>query len=128
MPKIPNSLLYTEDHEWVSVEGKLILLGITDHAQDQLGDIVYLGEFPKIGEVVDQGDAIGVIESVKATSDIFSPVSGKVVEINVDLLDSPEQINGDPYGESWMLKIRMEEPEELEDLFSSERYEQMIEE
>lgn len=128
MSRIPSNLHYTGDHEWVSVDGAVALVGITDHAQDQLGDIVYLGDFPKPGEEVEQGDVIGVIESVKATSDIYSPVSGKIAGINEELLEEPGELNGEPYADNWILKIKMLDKAEIEGLLSAERYEELIEE
>ncbi len=129
MANIPTHLRYTEDHEWVllDVNEGTALIGITHHAQDQLGDIVYLGEFPDLGEEVERGDVVGVIESVKATSDIYAPLTGEIVEINAELVDSPETTNGDPYEAGWMLKIRITEPDELEDLHTAEAYGQLIE-
>ncbi len=128
MSKIPTNLRYSDDHEWVLVDADgTAFIGITDHAQDQLGDIVYLGEFPEVGESFEQGDTIGVIESVKATSDIFAPLSGKLLDVNLDLIESPEGINGDPYEASWMIKFKIADAEELEDLFDAEGYEALIE-
>jgi glycine cleavage system H protein len=127
MSNVPSNLQYTGDHEWVLVDGKNILLGITDHAQDQLGDIVYLGDFPQPGESVEQGDVVGVIESVKATSDIFSPITGKIVAVNEDLLEEPAELNGDPYADNWILKIKITVKSELEELLSASAYEQLIE-
>ena len=128
MSNIPSNLQYTGDHEWVLVDGKHILIGITDHAQDQLGDIVYLGDFPQPGESVEQGDVVGVIESVKATSDIYSPITGKIAAINEELLEEPAELNGEPYADNWILKIKIADKSELEDLLDNEAYEQLIEE
>lgn len=129
MAKIPKHLRYTEDHEWVLLEVSegTALIGITDHAQDQLGDIVYLGEFPDVGDEIERGDVIGVIESVKATSDIYAPLSATVVEINTELVDGPETLNEDPYEGGWMLKLRITEPDELEDLHDADAYGALIE-
>jgi glycine cleavage system H protein len=127
MSNIPSNLQYTGDHEWVLVDGKQILIGITDHAQDQLGDIVYLGDFPQPGESVEQGDVIGVIESVKATSDIYSPVTGKIVAVNEELLEEPAELNGEPYADNWILKIKFADKTELDELLDSDAYEQLIE-
>jgi glycine cleavage system H protein len=127
MSNVPSNLQYTGDHEWVLVDGKNILLGITDHAQDQLGDIVYLGDFPQPGESVEQGDVVGVIESVKATSDIYSPITGKIVAVNEDLLEEPAELNGDPYADNWILKIKITDKAELEELLNASAYEQLIE-
>jgi glycine cleavage system H protein len=127
MSNVPSNLQYTGDHEWVLVDGKNILLGITDHAQDQLGDIVYLGDFPQPGESVEQGDVVGVIESVKATSDIYSPITGKIVAVNEDLLEEPAELNGDPYADNWILKIKITDKAELGELLNASAYEQLIE-
>jgi len=125
MSRIPSNLRYTDDHEWVAVEGNVAHVGITDHAQDQLGDIVYLGDFPKPGEEVEQGDVIGVIESVKATADLYAPLSGKVAGINEDLLEEPGEVNGEPYADNWIIKIKMVDKGELDALLSAEAYEQL---
>jgi len=102
MSKIPAELKYTEEHEWVSVEGDLIVVGITDHAQAALGDVVFL-ELPEAGRKLVKGKAFGVVESVKAVSDLYAPLDGEVVEVNAAIVAAPEQINKDPYGVSWML-------------------------
>ena len=128
MSRIPSNLRYTNEHEWVAVQGDFVLFGITDHAQDQLGDIVYLGDFPQPGEEVEAGDVIGVIESVKATADIYSPVSGKVKAINEDLLEEPGEINANPYGDNWIMKIKMLDKSEPGGLLSAEAYEALTEE
>ncbi len=122
MSNIPEELLYTEDHEWLLVEGDTITVGITDHAQDQLGDIVYLGEFPDIGTKVERGDVIGIIESVKATSDLFAPVSGKILEVNMEIIEAPETVNADPYKEGWMLRMKLGDKGDLGELVDSGRY------
>lgn len=127
MSNVPSNLQYTGDHEWVLVDGKNILIGITDHAQDQLGDIVYLGDFPRPGESVEQGDVVGVIESVKATSDIYSPITGKIVAVNEDLLEEPAELNGNPYADNWILKIKITHKAELADLLDASAYEELIE-
>jgi glycine cleavage system H protein len=128
MSKIPATLRYSEDHEWILVKGDVAQIGITDHAQDQLGDIVYVGEFPDIGDEVDRGDVIGVIESVKASSDIFAPMGGKIIEINGDLAESPELVNSDPYGEAWMLRIKVEDSEQIDELLDADAYEELTDE
>ncbi|MCP4869712.1 MAG: glycine cleavage system protein GcvH [Proteobacteria bacterium] len=127
MAKIPKHLRYTEDHEWVFLDDGTALIGITDHAQDQLGDIVYLGEFPDIGDEIERGDVIGVIESVKATSDIYAPLTATVVEINAELIDGPEVLNDDPYEGGWMMKLKFSDPDELEDLHDSAAYNSLVE-
>lgn len=121
MTKIVDGLLYTQDDEWVAVAGDEATVGITDYAQDSLSDIVYV-ELPNIGTHLNAGDAFGVVESVKAAADLFSPVSGRVVAINETLSASPEQVNSDPYGAAWMIKVRMSNPEEINGLMNPEAY------
>ncbi|NLC44778.1 MAG: glycine cleavage system protein GcvH [Clostridiales bacterium] len=118
--KVLNELLYSKEHEWVKVEGNLARLGITDHAQSELGDVVYL-ELPEVDDEFKVDDVIGVVESVKAASDLYTPVSGKVVEVNEDLPDSPEAMNEDPYG-SWMIVVEMDDDSQLKNLMSPEEY------
>ncbi|MBC8168074.1 MAG: glycine cleavage system protein GcvH [Bryobacteraceae bacterium] len=117
----PDNFHYTKEHEWVSVEGDVGTIGITDHAQHELGDIVYV-DMPKPGVSVSQGKTIGSVESVKAVSDIYSPVSGEIVEINELLTDSPEKLNEDPHGTAWLVKIRLSAPEEIKNLLSAADY------
>ncbi|HKL13399.1 MAG TPA: glycine cleavage system protein GcvH [Halanaerobiales bacterium] len=124
---IPNDLFYTENHEWISVDGKEAVVGITEHAQEELGDIVFV-ELPSVEEELDQFEEFGVIESVKAVSDVFMPVSGIIVEVNEDLMDKPELINEDSYGSGWLIKVEVEDKEELEELMDSTDYEAFIEE
>jgi len=112
---------YTEDHEWVTVEGDIATIGITDYAQNQLGDIVYV-ETPEVGSAVAQGDDAGVVESVKAASDIIAPVSGEIVEVNEDLEAAPGSVNTDPTGEGWMYKIKLSEPGEVDGLMDADEY------
>ena len=123
---VPKELRYSSKHEWVAVEEGIARVGITDYAQDQLGDVVYV-ELPEVGTAVQKEEPFGVIESVKAVSDIFSPVSGTVVEVNVDLPSSPEMVNDDPYGDAWMIGIQISEPDELEDLMDAEEYTAFVE-
>ena len=118
---VPKELRYSTEHEWVGVEDGIARVGITDYAQDQLGDVVYV-ELPEVDTAVQKEEPFGVIESVKAVSDIFSPVSGTVVEVNIDLPSSPEMVNDDPYGDAWMIRIQISEPDELEDLMDAEEY------
>jgi len=125
--EFPPELKYTEDHEWVLIEGDVATLGVTDHAQDALGDIVYLGDLPEVGDEVSAKDVIGVIESVKATSDIYSPLSGEIVETNETLEDAPEQVNESPYGDGWILKIRIADEGELSELLDVAAYEALLE-
>jgi glycine cleavage system H protein len=123
--EFPEDLKYSKEHEWVLVEDNVATVGITDYAQDQLGDIVFV-EMPAIGDKVSKEDAFGVVESVKAVSDIYAPVSGKVLEVNDDLPDNPEMVNEDPYGDGWMIKIEMNDPEELHDLMTAAEYEEYV--
>ena len=121
----PSELKYASTHEWVRIEGDLVVTGISDHAQDALGDLVYV-ETPEVGQQITAGEQAGVVESVKAASDIYAPVSGEVVAINTALEDTPELINSDPYGEGWMYKIRVSSVEELDDLLSAEEYDEQV--
>ena len=121
---IPEELQYTRSHEWVRTEGDTATIGITDHAQDELGDIVFV-ELPETGATFDAGDSFGTVESVKAVSDLYTPVGGEVVEVNEALNDSPEKINEDPYGEGWIVKIQVSGEA---DLLSASDYEQILEE
>ncbi len=123
--EFPEDLKYSKEHEWVLVEGNVATVGITDYAQDQLGDIVFV-EMPAIGDKVSKEDAFGVVESVKAVSDIYAPVSGKVLEVNDDLPENPEMVNEDPYGDGWMIKIEMNDLEELQDLMTAAEYEEYV--
>jgi glycine cleavage system H protein len=117
----PNDLIYTKEHEWLRIAGDGGTIGITDHAQKELGDIVYV-ELPKVGTKYDPGDTFGTVESVKAVSELYIPVSGEVIEVNRDLGDSPEKINSDPYGTGWMIRIRLLNKTETADLLSAEEY------
>jgi glycine cleavage system H protein len=121
----PGDLKYTKEHEWVRVEGDTGTVGITDYAQDQLGDIVFV-DLPAPGKAVKQMDKFGEIESVKAVSELYSPVTGEVVEANPTLADSPQLVNDDPYGEGWMLRIRLGDPGEIEKLLSAQDYDDFI--
>jgi glycine cleavage system H protein len=123
--EFPEDVKYSKEHEWVLVEGKVATVGVTDYAQDQLGDIVFV-ELPAVGDKVSKEDAFGVVESVKAVSDIYAPVSGKVLEVNDDLPENPEMLNEDPYGDGWIIKIEMSDPEELDDLMNAAEYEQYV--
>ncbi|RJP77795.1 MAG: glycine cleavage system protein GcvH [Candidatus Zixiibacteriota bacterium] len=118
---IPANLLYAKTHEWIRIEGDLAVVGITDFAQGELGDIVYV-QLPQPGQTVDKGAAFGNIEAVKAVSDLYAPVSGEVVEINGALEDGPEAINTSPYDQGWMIKIRMANPADKDDLLNAEQY------
>lgn len=122
---IPSNLKYTERHEWILAEGAKATIGITDYAQDALGDITFV-ELPKIALVVKQSEGLGVVESVKAASDIFSPLSGKVCEVNSRLENSPQLINKDPYGEGWICRLEDINTQEFDNLLSKEKYEKFI--
>jgi len=121
----PENLRYTKEHEWVRVEGDIGTIGITDHAQQELGDIVYV-DLPKTGTRVEQGNTAGSVESVKAVSDVYAPVSGEVVEINQALTDAPEKLNEDPHGEAWLMKVRLSQPAEVSALMSAAEYQAYI--
>ncbi len=123
--EFPEDLKYSKQHEWVLLEGNIATIGITDFAQDQLGDIVFV-ELPAVSDKVSKEDAFGVVESVKAVSDIFAPISGIVMEINDDLPDNPEIINEDPYGDGWLIKIEINDPEEIDELMTSVEYEEFV--
>jgi glycine cleavage system H protein len=118
---VPNDLRYTKDHEWVRVEGDEATVGITDYAAGQLGDIVFV-ELPEPGRTLDQFATFGVVESVKAVSDLFAPVSGEVIAGNDELAGSPELVNGDPFGKGWMVRLRLNDPKELEELLDAAAY------
>lgn len=122
----PNDFYYTKDHEWVKVEGDEATVGITDFAQKQLGDVVYL-ELPEIGKSLEFHQSLGVIESVKAVSDVYSPISGEVVAVNEELNDNPEIVNQDPHGKGWIIKLKVQDKIELDKLMSVSEYEQFLE-
>lgn len=123
----PDELKYTKEHEWVRIKGNIATVGITDWAQEQLGDIVFI-ELPEEGEQVEKGDTFGVVESTKSVNDLYLPVSGMVVEANDPLLDAPEIINDDCYGEGWMIRIEISDKADLDDLMTSEEYEAFLKE
>jgi glycine cleavage system H protein len=122
MANVPEDLHYSKDHEWVRVEDGVAVIGITDYAQNSLGDVVYV-ELPKAGDEFATNESFGSVESVKAVSEIFSPVSGTVVEVNSTLNDEPEKVNEDPYGEGWMIRIRMSSPGAVDSLLTAAEYE-----
>jgi len=126
---IPDNLKYTEDHEWISIDGDIATVGITDFAQGELGELVYV-EVDTVGETVDKGDVFGTVEAVKTTSELFMPVTGEIVEFNKEIDedegDNPSVINEDPYGEGWIVKIKMSNPEDAEDLLDNAAYEAVI--
>lgn len=121
MSEAPDNLKYAESHEWVQVDDGVATIGISDHAQDALGDLVFV-EVPEVGATFDAGDAAAVVESVKAASDVYSPVSGEVIAVNEALADAPELINDEPYGEGWIMRIRMTDDDELDNLMDAEAY------
>jgi len=121
----PNNYRYTKDHEWVVVENGVGTVGITVHAQDELGDIVYV-DLPTVGATVAKGDTFGSVESVKAVSDLYSPISGEVAEVNSALNDAPEKLNADPHGEAWLIKVKLTDPAEVESLLSAEDYQNYL--
>ena len=122
--KLDPTAKYRESHEWARQEGDIITCGISDHAQESLSDIVYV-EFPEVGTTLKQGDTFGVVESVKAASDLYMPMSGEIVEVNVRLEEEPELINSDPYGAGWLIKFRPLKPEEWNGLLSGEAYQEV---
>ncbi|HPB14264.1 MAG: glycine cleavage system protein GcvH [Bacteroidales bacterium] len=122
---VPADLRYTKDHEWLRIEGEFAFVGITDFAQGELGDIVFL-EIETEGETLDKEEVFGTVEAVKTVSDLFMPVSGEILEFNPALADSPDLVNKDPYGEGWMIKIRISNPAELESLLSAEQYQELL--
>ena len=122
---VPQSLKYTKEHEWVREDGDIVTVGITDHAQGELGDIIFV-EFPEIGQEIERDEPFGTIEAVKTVADLFAPISGTVTEINEKLDDSPESVNQDPYGDGWMVKVSVSEADELDNLMSSDQYREMI--
>ncbi len=121
----PDELLYSKEHEWILQEDDIATIGITDYAQAELGDVVFV-DLPKVGAPFSAADPFGTVESVKAVSEIYMPVSGKIVEINQTLLDSPQKVNDDPYGEGWIIRTRLEDPTELKQLMSSQVYSQYV--
>lgn len=125
--KVPEDLKYTKEHEWAKIEGDVVTIGITDYAQSELGDIVYI-ELPKVDSEVEQMAPIGTIEAVKTVADLYSPLSGKVIEVNEKLSQNPSIVNNDPYGEGWIAKIRISNPDEVENLLSAEDYRKLLEE
>ena len=125
MANIPENLRYSKDHEWLSVDGDTATVGITDYAQHSLGDVVYV-ELPKAGDTFESHEAFGSVESVKAVSEVFMPVAGEIVEINEALNDDAEKVNSDPYGDAWMVKVRMTNPGEADALLTAAEYEEYL--
>lgn len=122
----PEELKYTEEHEWVLAEDDIVTVGITDFAQDQLGDVVFV-ELPEVGDTLEAGATLGVVESVKAVSDVYAPVSGEVVEINEELVDEPETLNNSPYDAGWMVKVKPSDPSALNELMDVAAYQEFVE-
>lgn len=122
---IPTDLKYSKDHEWIRIEGDIAVIGITDFAQSELGDIVYV-EVETVDETLDKGEIFGTVEAVKTVSDLFLPLSGEVVEFNESLEGEPENVNSDPYGEGWMIKLKYSNPEEIDDLMDDAAYQNHI--
>ena len=122
---ITDSLLYTNDHEWIKIEENQAIIGITDFAQSELGDIVFI-EFPDEGDTFQKGDTIGTIEAVKTVADLYAPVSGKILELNLELDDNVELINSDPIGKGWLIKMELSNPGETSDLLSAEDYRKLV--
>ena len=125
MSNIPENLRYSKDHEWVKVEGETAAIGITDYAQHALGDVVYI-DMPRVGDKLGTHEAFGSVESVKAVSEIFTPIAGEIVEVNDALNDTPEAVNNDPYGAAWMIKVKMDNPGEADAMLSAEEYEEYL--
>lgn len=118
---IPGTLRYSEDHEWIKVDGDIAIIGITQHAQNELGDIVFV-EVETLGETLDANEKFGTIEAVKTVSDLFLPITGEIIEFNEDLDTEPELINSDPYGKGWIIKVKMSNPADVEQLLDAEAY------
>ena len=125
MMNIPEELKYTKDHEWISIDGEIATVGITDFAQRELGDIVYV-EVETVGETLDADEVFGTVEAVKTVSDLFLPVSGEIIEFNEDLEDTPEDVNAEPYSKGWMIKMKISNPDDLNRLLDSNQYRELI--
>lgn len=125
MSNIPENLRYSKDHEWVAVDGDVATIGITDYAQHSLGDVVYI-DMPRVGDKLSPHEAFGSVESVKAVSEIFTPIAGEIVEVNSDLNETPEDVNNNPYDAGWMIKVKMDNPLEADGMLSSEEYEEYL--
>lgn len=125
MSNIPENLRYSKDHEWISAEGEVASIGITDYAQTSLGDVVYI-DLPRVGDKFSAHEAFGSVESVKAVSEVFTPIAGEVVEVNDGLNDTPEKVNGDPYGAGWFVKVKMDNPNGVDAMLSSVEYEEYL--
>lgn len=125
MANIPETLRYSKDHEWVSVDGDIASIGITDYAQHSLGDVVYI-DLPRAGDKFSAHESFGSVESVKAVSEVFTPIAGEVIEVNNAVNDTPENVNGDPYGAGWFIKLKMDNPGEADGMLSGEEYEEYL--
>jgi glycine cleavage system H protein len=125
MSNIPENLRYSKDHEWVKVDGDVASIGITDYAQLSLGDVVYI-DLPRAGDKFASHESFGSVESVKAVSEVFTPIAGEVVEVNDSINDTPERVNGDPYGDGWFIKLKMDNPLEADGMLSGEEYEEYL--
>lgn len=125
MSRFPEEFKYTPDHEWAKIEGTRVTVGITDHAQSALGDLVFV-ELPVVGRALKKGEAFGVVESIKAVSDLFSPVTGKVIEVNSALVDDPSRLNREAQGDAWLLRMEMTDPSSAQDLMDSRAYEKVV--
>ncbi len=123
---VPEQLRYSSDHEWISRDGDIVRVGITDYAQDALGDVVFV-QVPSVGAAVDAGQSFGEVESTKSVSDVYAPVSGTVVQINDGLVDAPQSLNDDPYGDGWICTIQMSDPTQYDNLLDAAAYRQLIE-
>ncbi len=126
MSNIPENLRYSKDHEWVGVDGDIATVGITDYAQHSLGDVVYI-DMPRVGDKLSAHEAFGSVESVKAVSEVFMPISGEITEVNDGLNDTPEAVNNDPYGAGWMIKVQMDNPGEADAMLAAVEYEEYLE-
>lgn len=122
---VPAELKYTKDHEWIKIEGNIAIIGITQFAQSELGDIVYV-DVDTVDETIERDEVFGSVEAVKTVSDLFMPLSGEVSEFNEDLEDEPEKVNSDPYGDGWMIKISISDPSQIDDLLSADQYSELI--
>ena len=125
MMNIPEELKYTKDHEWISIDGEIATVGITDFAQRELGDIVYV-EVETVGETLEADEVFGTVEAVKTVSDLFLPVSGEIIEFNEDLEDTPEDVNAEPYSKGWMIKMKVSDPDDLNQLLDPNQYRELI--
>jgi glycine cleavage system H protein len=125
MSDIPNDLKYTKDHEWARQQGSVVVVGVTAHAQESLGDVVYV-ELPKVGSTITAGKQFGVIESTKAVSELYAPISGKVLKVNDALADKPDTVNSDPYGAGWIIEVELSDPKQLGDLLNAQAYADLL--